>query len=315
MAEDAETAILVANPRCLTARGHTAASVRELLRTAGLALAPMSVEPDIPAEELLHRAHSVGATTVVAAGGDGTLHLVANALAGSRLRLAVLPMGTANDFARALGIPANLSAAAALAAHGSGRAVDLGRVNGRYFLNAAHLGLGAETARLADERLKRWLGPLAYVFAAFSAWRRSASLELALRADGQTAVMRASQVLVANGRYFGGGNLAGHDATLEDGLLDVQLMSPELPARALPRLAGAVRHGDLGMQPEAIAFRTARLDVALSHREPVNLDGEIVALGERLMFEVVPGAITVIAPARVTVSRSATDATAPGGAR
>lgn len=315
MAEDAETAILVANPRCLAARGHTAASVRELLRTAGLALAPMSLEPDIPPAELRHRAHAVGATTVVAAGGDGTLHLVANALAGTRLRLAVLPMGTANDFARALGIPSNLTAAAALAARGHGRPIDLGRVNGRYFLNAAHLGLGAEAARHANERLKRWLGPLAYVLAALGAWRDAAPLDLALRADGQTAVMKASQVLIANGRYFGGGNLAGHDATLEDGLLDVQLLAPSLPARALPRLAGALRHGDLGGQPEAIAFRTTRLDVVLGHDEPVNLDGEILALGQRLRFEVMPGEITVIAPARVTVSRSATDATAPGGAR
>lgn len=312
MAEGAGTAILVANPRCLAARGHTAASMRALLRTAGLDLAAMSAEPDTPAEELVHRARSVGATLVVAAGGDGTVHLVVNALAGTGIRLAVLPMGTANDFARGLGIPTDLTAAAALAARGAGRPIDLGRVNGRYFLNAAHLGLGAETARRANERLKRWLGPLAYVLAALGAWREAAPLELALRSDGQTAVMRASQVLVANGRFFGGGNVAGPTAELDDGLLDVQLVSPELPARALPRLAGALRRGELGAQPEAIAFRTDRLDVALSRPAPANLDGEVVTLGDRLAFEVVPGAIEVVAPARVTVARTATAATPTG---
>lgn len=314
MAEGAETAILVANPRCLRARGQDAASLRALLRSAGLAIAPVSLEPDIPPRDLVRRARAAGATLVVAAGGDGTAHLIVNALAGSGLRLAVLPMGTANDFARTLGIPPSLTAAATLAARGVGRSIDLGRVNGRYFLNAAHLGLGAEAARGASERLKRWLGPLAYVFAAAGAWRRSVPLHLALRADGQTAVMMASQVLVANGRYFGGGNLAGAAATLEDGLLDVQLVAPSLPARALPRLAGALRRGELGAQPEAIAFRTARLEVALSHPEPANLDGEVVALGDRLAFEVVPAAINVVAPPAVPVSRVATDAVAPRGA-
>lgn len=303
MAGGARTAILVANPRCVAARGQSNAALRGQLRAAGLDVAAMSVEPDVPADELVHRARSVGAMLVVAAGGDGTVHLVANALAGTGIRLAVLPMGTANDFARGLGLPLDLAAAATVAAQGPGQLVDLGLVNGRYFLNAAHLGLGAETARRANERMKRWLGPLAYVLAAIGAWREAAPLELALRADGQTAVVRASQVLVANGRYFGGGNLAGPTAALDDGLLDVQVVQPELPARALPRLAGALRRGELGAQPEAMAFRTARVEVALSRPAAVNLDGEVMALGDRLAFEVVPGAIEVVAPARVTVAR------------
>ena len=313
MAERAGTAILVANPRCLTARGHTAASVLALLRAAGLAVVPMRLEPDIPAAELLHRARGVGATTVVAAGGDGTVHLVANALAGTGLTLAVLPLGTANDFARGLGLPLDLTEAAALAARGATRRVDLGRVNGRYFLNAAHLGIGAETARRTGARLKRWLGPLAYGLAAVGAWREAVPLELALRADGQTAVMRASQVLIANGRFFGGGNVVGPEASLADSLLDVQLFAPELPARVLPRLVGALRRGEVGAEPEAITFRTARLEVMLSHAAPGNLDGEMVALGDRLVFEVVPGGISVRAPAAVTTSRPATSAAAPGG--
>lgn len=315
MVEGPGTAILVANPRCLEARGHTKASLRERLAAAGLGLVGTSIEPDAPAAELVHRARAHGATMVVVAGGDGTIHMVANALAGTGIALAVLPLGTANDFARGLGLPTDLDEAVALAAGGPSRPIDLGRVNGRYFLNAAHLGLGAETAKRADARLKRWLGPIAYVLAAMGAWRETPALELALRADGQTAVMRASQVLIANGRFYGGGNVAGPEATLADGLLDVQLVAPELPARALPRLAGALRRGDIGAQPEAMAFRTARLEVALSRAASANLDGEVVELGDRLVFEVVPGALIVRAPALVTAIRPETDAAASGGAR
>jgi YegS/Rv2252/BmrU family lipid kinase len=294
--QPARKAILVANPKCVMSRGQTLPGLHALLRGAGLETSPMVVEPDDPAAELVHRAEAVGADLVVAAGGDGTAHLVANAIAGTGLMMGVLPLGTANDFARTLALPLDLEAAARALAGLPPRPVDLGRVNGRYFLNAAHLGLGVETARRADARLKRWIGPLAYVLAAAGAWRAAEPLALALKADGQTAVMRASQVLVGNGRFFGGGNVVGPDATLEDGLLDVQLVAPELPARALPRLAGALRRGEMGAQPEAMAFRTARLEVSLRRAADANLDGEIVRLGDRLVFEVVPGAIAVVAP-------------------
>lgn len=304
-------ALLVTNPRCLTQRGQTVAGLQQALQGAGVDMAPMSVEPDMPASELAHRAQAVGATTLVAAGGDGTLHMVANAAARAGLTLAVLPFGTANDFARGLALPLDLDAAVAVIARGLTREIDLGSCNGHFFLNAAHLGLGAETARRSDSRLKRLLGPLAYALAAIGAWHESKSLKLSLRADGQAAVIRASQLLVGNGTFYGGGNLVAPDAAIDDGLLDVQVVGPDLPAHALPRLAGALRRGDMAAQPETLCFRTERLEVTLSRPTPVNMDGELEDLGERLIFEVVPRALRVIVAGggNTTIGEAASDAT------
>ena len=289
-----ETAILVAFAGCLEQRGSSVADVQRALREAGLQVGALAFEPTLPPDELARLALAAGATMIVAAGGDGTVHAAANAAAQLGLTLAVLPFGTANDFAHGLALPLELAAAVAAIAAGQTRTIDLGRVNGHYFLTAAHAGLGAETARRSDPRLKQLVGPLAYAVAAVGAWSEHEPLELTLVVNGREATLCASQLLVANGVYYGGGNLVAPDASFDDGQLEIQLVGPDLPAHALLRLAGALRRGEMADQPETACFRTTHLEVTLGRPAPVNMDGELVELGEHLVFEVAPRALRVV---------------------
>jgi diacylglycerol kinase family enzyme len=132
--------------------------------------------------------------------------------------------------------------------------------------------------------------------AAIGAWHAHKALAVTLVVNGREASFSASQLLVANGVYYGGGNLVAPDASFEDGLLDVQLVGPDLPAHALLRLARALRRGEMADQPETLCFRTTRLEVRLGRPAPVNMDGELAELGDRLVFEVVSRALRVVVP-------------------
>ena len=105
---------------------------------------------------------------VIIGGGDGTLNAAADALIETGLPLGILPLGTANDLARTLGIPADLVAAGQVIAAGRTHRIDLGRVNGKHFFNVASLGLSVQVARELDADLKRRWGVLGY---AFIVWR------------------------------------------------------------------------------------------------------------------------------------------------
>jgi YegS/Rv2252/BmrU family lipid kinase len=233
---------------------------------------------------------------LVAAGGDGTVHAVANLAVPLGVPIGVFPLGTANDFARGLDLPTDLAEAARVIADETPILVDVGAVNQEIFINAAHLGLGVETAKRTDPNLKRWLGPLAYGMAAVQAWHEAEPLAMELCADDGCTRLHASQLLVGAGVYFGGGNKLGKEAQ-DTGLLEVFALGAELgPAQALG-VAAALRMGTLGDNAHALHVRSARLTVTLSRQAEVNLDGELLDLGRELRFELLPGGLGVYARA------------------
>jgi diacylglycerol kinase family enzyme len=182
-------------------------------------------------------------------------------------------------------------------AEGSPIPVDLGRVNGTYFLNAAHVGLGVETAKRTSPTLKKMIGPIAYVLAAAQAWLNTDPMPIEVCAEHGCLKLMASQLLVGNGRYYGGGMVVAPDATLDDGLLDVYVLSADASKAELLKLAAAARRGTLGDQPHILYFRTPRLSAALAGPVQINVDGEVLAMEGHLAFEVVPRALGVYAPA------------------
>lgn len=290
-------ALLLANPICLARHETTLDALQAHLARHGIeAEAELVVaRPDVLAyRERLRRDPP---ERLIVAGGDGTLHQAANILAGSDVPLGVLPFGTANDFARTLGLPLETERAIALIAEAPPRQVDLGRLNGHHFLNVAHLGLGVETARRTSPRLKRLIGPGAYVVAAARALWAADPLTITCCFEGASCMtLTASQLLVGNGRFFGGGMIAGREATLEDGLLDVQILRPGVGLATAVQLARAARHGELEQHPDVFHARVPRFTARLSRPAEVNMDGELVAMEESLTFEVLPGALGVYAP-------------------
>jgi diacylglycerol kinase (ATP) len=257
-------------------RGTEPERVAELLRAAGAEVSAHAFDPErSPAiEHAAARAVAAGADRLAVAGGDGSIGPVAAHAARADLPLAVIPTGTANDFARALDIPLDVRDACAVAVTGTHeRTVDLLRAGDRPFVNAASAGLSVIAARRARP-LKRTLGPLAYAVGAVRAGVTATPLRCRIAADGQEIFDGpAWQVIVAGTGAFGGGSeLDAADPS--DCLVDVAVLEAGSRA-ALVRHAWAMRNGGLTAQPDVRHARGALVELELPPRTPVNVDGEI----------------------------------------
>jgi diacylglycerol kinase (ATP) len=255
-----------------------------LLRAAGA-----DVEAFGPGEA--DRGVSARPDRIVVAGGDGSIGPAAAAAARAGVPLAVVPVGTANDFARTLGLPDEPAEAARLAATGSRmRRLDLGRMDGRPFVNVASLGLAPAAAERA-QGLKRLLGPAAYAIGAVRAAVSAEPARCEARCDGREAFSGdAWQVTVACSGAFGGGSEV--DADPHDGLLD--LVAFEAGSRlVLARRAQGLRRGTVETQEGVHSCRAARVELDVPAETSFNVDGEVVESGPAA-FWVEAGAFELI---------------------
>lgn len=230
---------------------------------------------------------------LVVAGGDGSIGLVARLAADLGVPLAVVPVGTANDFARARGLPADVDEACALAADPAARTAhaELARVGDRPFVNAASVGLSVDAARAAHPHKGR-LGPLAYAVGALRAGARSSPVHVAVSADGeQRFAGDAWQVTVGVTGAFGGGSEIGGTET-GDEQLDVAIV-PAGPRLALARRALAMRLGRLTAQHDVVHLRGRAMEVQLAEPRPFNVDGEVCECRPP-RFEIVDGGFEVV---------------------
>jgi YegS/Rv2252/BmrU family lipid kinase len=281
---------LVANPTAGGGRrGEALRTALGVLVQAGWEVAWRPTEAPLHAESLAREASLAGMDLVVAAGGDGTVHEVANGLAGSRTALAVLPAGTGNVLAGQLGLvgvptPLNrvdLPAAARSLVKGRIRPVDLGfarphRGPGRYFLMWAGIGLDAEITEAMEGEardLKRNLGPAAFGIV---------GAQRLLAARGQSSLIRCDRAalrgdlllgLVSNVRLYAGAVEVAPEARLDDGLLDLSLFFTDGPLTSLRHL-GDVLTGNQRADATRIDAQASRL--RFISREPlaVHLDAE-----------------------------------------
>jgi diacylglycerol kinase (ATP) len=230
---------------------------------------------------------------VVVAGGDGSIGCGAGVAARAGAPLAVVPVGTANDFARTMEIPLDPAEAAELAVRGSRtESLDLGEFDGRPFVNAASAGLSPVAARKAHG-LKRILGPLSYTIGALRAGLTAEPVPCRVRCDGAELFGgRAWQVTVACTGAFGGG--AGVEADPRDGVLDVVVIEATSRAR-LAMHAYGMRAGRIEGHADVITGAGRVIDVAADRRTDFNVDGELVEADEvrctvkARAFEVVVG--------------------------
>jgi YegS/Rv2252/BmrU family lipid kinase len=245
-----------------------------------------------------------GFDVVCAVGGDGTLHEVANGLlaipAEARPALAVLPVGTGNDLARALGIPPRIDEAFPLLAAGARRPLDAVRVGDRWFVNNLAVGFGAEIVRdmARSRRLRRFVGGhLAYF--AFSLRRiPHRSLPLSVHAAGRTFRGSYFEVHLANGPYCGGGVSFAPDADPSDGLIDLALFAPQ-PLWDTVKMLLRVQKGERVDGPCVERLRVPRVTIESADPMCWYLDGESHASDgpTTLTCEVSAGALEVIVPA------------------
>lgn len=240
------------------------------------------------------RAHRNDCDLVIVGGGDGTLNAAISGLLDTGLPLGVLPMGTANDFARTLGIPPDPTEAARIIVAGLHRPVDLGEVNGHYFLNVASIGFSAELAQALTEEAKRRWGVLGYGIVAARLLIRSRLFTARLEHDGTVEELRTFQVAIGNGKHYGGGMTVEETATADDGQLDFYSLEVDHWWRLLALLP-SLRKGTHGQWDDVRAFRTTEVTIRTRHPRPVNTDGELTTTTPAT-FRIRPGAISVFRP-------------------
>jgi diacylglycerol kinase family enzyme len=226
-------------------------------------------------DEDLERAAAWEPDRLAVAGGDGTIGPVAELAGRLDVPLAVIPTGTANDFARVYGLPADPREAAALAATGEHtRPLELGRLaDERPFVNVASSGLASVAARNAQP-LKPRLGPLAYGVGALRAAARARPLPVTVRADGRTVFDEpAWQVIIAVSGAFGGGSGVA-EADPDDGVLDLVVL-PAGSRVGLARRAWGLRQRTIAQQHDVPHERAHVVEVDLPGGNEINVDGEI----------------------------------------
>ena len=236
-----------------------------------------------------------GAHVVAAAGGDGTLNEVLNGLMGTRAQLALLPVGTGNDFSRTVGLYGSLRRAVETLFAGIPRPIDVGRAPDRYFVNVAGCGFDAIVADRANRGSRFLRGTAAYLAAIVQTLARFRAGEFALTIDGDRREMRAMLCSVANARTYGGGMKIAPDALLDDGLFDICLLAEGGTIeflRALP----SVFKGTHTTHPKVTMLRARHIRVESIPPLPLLVDGEVVGTTPA-EFTVLPAAIEFLFPA------------------
>lgn len=236
--------------------------------------------------------------TVIAAGGDGTLSTVANALKNSQSTLGVLPWGTLNHFAKDLKIPFDLESATQVILEGHSISVDLGEVNGRGFINNSSLGLYAHAVRERDaQRRRSGRGKVsAFFWAGLSLLRIFPMLHIRVLCDGQPLFRRTPFVLIGNNEYALEGLHMAQRANLQEGQLNLY-MSRGTGRLGLLRLAWLALWGGLRQARDFDALKAR--EITIETRRPrlrVALDGEVFSMSTPLRYRVLPGALRVLVP-------------------
>ena len=285
-------ALMLVNPK---ARRGTAAldPVIERLAAGGV---DASIERfETPAEvsaDIVRRQRE--ADLVIVCGGDGTINSAARGVLETGLPMGILPMGTANDLARTLGIPEDLGKAADIIVGGHTSRIDLGEVNGHPFFNVASMGLSVDLARGLTPAAKRRWGKLGYALAAFKVASRAKRFRAEIIAPGERVRVKTLQIAVGNGVHYGGGTIVQADATIEDGHLD--LYSLELKnVWKFGLMLGAFRRGEHGLWDEVRTAKNTEFDIRTTHPMPINTDGDLVTQTPA-HFVIRPHAVTVFSP-------------------
>lgn len=273
--------------------------VVEQLQKLGLSLVEASTEDPENLTSLL-RQYQPQVDLVIIGGGDGTLNAAIEGLIEVQLPLGILPMGTANDLARTLGLPTDLSAACRVIAEGYQARIDLGWVNGKHFFNVASLGLSVQITRKLNKQMKQRWGILAYAIAAIQVLLQSRPFTVQLRLNqGEWIQMRTIQVAVGNGRYYGGGMAVAERATIDDQRLDVYSLNIRRWWQLLVILPG-MRSGNHTSWKFVEHYRCYQVEIQTRRPYAINTDGEITT-ATPAHFRVIPQAISVFVPASKTI--------------
>ncbi|QNP46298.1 YegS/Rv2252/BmrU family lipid kinase [Sphingomonas sediminicola] len=233
------------------------------------------------------------APMVIVGGGDGSLSSFVDYFIGTDVVFALLPLGTANSFARTMGVPLDLDGAVDVIAKGEAREIDVGCINGDYFLNAAAMGLAPKVAESVPHGLKRTLGRLGYLIWAGWSAANFRAFRVKLEDGKRTVRMWATEVRIANGRFHGGIELI-ENADLKSGEIVVQVVTGRSVAKlGWSYFASAVK---LKARHQTVReFVASEFTLSTKPRMKVSIDGEVGA-ETPLKISALPDGVTIAAP-------------------
>jgi lipid kinase YegS len=249
------------------------------------------------AAEAVREAHAGAIDCIVAGGGDGTINEVFAAAYSAGLpqncSLGLLPFGTANDFARSAGVPADdIASALRFVASAVPRRIDLGFLNGHAFINLASGGFGSRVTVETDPKMKQRLGGLAYAITGITRYAELAECHGAFRGENFSWEGNFLALAIGNGRYAGGGIPLCPNALMDDGLCEVTILPVLDRAARLDAYSRLLRHGVASIQEKLITARTSWIEYESNHELNVNLDGEPTVV-KKFRVEMRAGAISV----------------------
>ena len=274
--------------------------ILELLQQNGISVEVHQSTTTGDLERRVREAVTGGATQLVVAGGDGSIHEAVNGImaAGGGAALGIVPVGTGNDFAKAAGIPLDWESAATLLARriadgASPRSIDLGRMNDRWFANGAGIGLDAKVTKIA--RSYRWpIGDLVYLVAIFHTMLDGiATPEIRIEAGEFRWNGPLTLANVSNGPWVGGMFHIAPMANNDDGTLELLVAAPVTRGRIVQLLPKLMRGTHLA-EPEIEHASVRRVRVSASTDVPSHLDGEVQSMQSEFEIEVLPGALRLL---------------------
>ena len=293
-------ALLIVNPS--SGRERAAEHLETLAAALGPAHGPLEIvhtAGDGDAERAAAAAAVAGCRTIFVAGGDGTVNEALNGVATAgcleAVRFGIVPLGTGNDFAAALGIPVDLDGALGVLVEGRRLRVDVGVVNGRSFLNTSGGGYIAEVSVAVTTQLKTIAGRLAYLIGGAQALMEYEPVRATVTADpGQVRIgLGLYAFAVCNSRLIGGGRLIAPSAIIDDGLLDVCLIEA-MGAVEFIALARKVADGGHVDDPRVRYLQASSITIELDRESHINTDGELLT-ATRCEYSIRPRAATFFA--------------------
>ena len=270
----------------------------ELEAAAGEAgLEVVDVSPELDCAQAVRDRSCRGVTLFIAAGGDGTVHHVMQAVVNTGVDFAVVPLGTYNHFARDVGIPLDWREALKVALTGERRQVDAARVNDRYFINNVSIGLYPEVVTLREARGRDYPRWKARLYALYATIRKYPHVNITIEADDRHEVLRTHVFMVSNNSYdLERIGIEAPRERMSEGRLSVYWL-PHVSRWVLTRYLSRYLAGRVRTIPGFRSFRTLRMSVQSAHRHlKIGIDGEVFSMNMPLMITTVPQSLIVRVP-------------------
>jgi diacylglycerol kinase family enzyme len=280
-------------------RAKKGSELETLLTSAGqqnnLRVHLLQPHDNIP--QIVKKAIKQGANAIGAAGGDGTINSIASALVDTKVPLVVIPFGTLNHFARDIGVPTQFVQAMELFESGESLTIDVGEVNGHYFLNNSSVGIYSRLVKEREKHEKRLGKWLAFLVAARQVLRYPRLVHIKLDIEGQSQDLKVGLIFFSNNRADMSPLVAGHRPRLDGQILDTYVVKASTPFEFFRVASNFLRNR---LEESPLVTRTEACEATVytaNHRLRVAFDGEVQVLTSPLHYRIHPAALVVKVPA------------------